>query len=80
MGHIDVRLGGHTLYRNALAEEEITDNGFLDFYEIVALREPLPKDFVSSQPSPTREQVAEKIQGKVLGWGLWVGSYERKWE
>lgn len=51
-----------------------------DFYQIVALSEPLPKDLLTSKPQPSREQVAEKIQGKVLGWGLWVGSYERRWE
>lgn len=44
------------------------------------MSEPLPVDFVSSKPPPTREQVAEMIQGKVLGWGIWVGSFERKWE
>lgn len=51
-----------------------------DFYQVVALSEPLPKDFLMSKPQPSREQVAEKIEGKVLGWGLWVGQYERKWE
>lgn len=50
-----------------------------DFYQIVALSEPLPAELLTSKPQPSREQVAEKIQGKVLGWGLWVGSYERTW-
>lgn len=53
---------------------------YLDYYQIVALSEPLPKDLLTCKPLPSREQVADKIQGKVLGWGLWVGSYERKWE
>jgi len=28
----------------------------------------------------TREQVAEAIKGKVLGWGMWVGVAERIWK
>lgn len=48
-----------------------------DFYEVVALNEALPKELL--QRRPTREQIAEAVQGKVLGWGLWVGKYERKW-
>lgn len=48
-----------------------------DFYEVVALDEALPKELL--QRRPTREQIAEAVQGKVLGWGLWVGKYERKW-
>lgn len=51
-----------------------------DFFQIVALSEPLPKALLEAKPQPTREQIAEEIQGKVLGWGLWVGQYERKWE
>lgn len=48
-----------------------------DFFEIVALGETLAKDLLESRP--TREEVAEAVQGKVLAWGLWVGAYERKW-
>ncbi|KUI64960.1 hypothetical protein VM1G_00145 [Cytospora mali] len=50
------------------------------FFEIIALSEPLPKELLETKPQPTREQITEAIQGKVLGWGLWVGQYERKWE
>lgn len=49
-----------------------------DFYEVVALNEALPKELL--QGRPTREQIAEAVQGKVLAWGLWVGAYERKWK
>ncbi|KAF3769677.1 hypothetical protein M406DRAFT_35669 [Cryphonectria parasitica EP155] len=49
------------------------------FHQIVALSEPLPKDLLTSKPQPSREQIAEKIKGNVLGWGLWVGEYERRW-
>lgn len=48
-----------------------------DFYEVVALNEALPEELL--QRRPTREQIAEAVQGKVLGWGLWVGKYERRW-
>lgn len=48
-----------------------------DFFQIIALSEPLDKKLLASKAS--REQVAEAVKGKVLGWGLWVGSCERKW-
>lgn len=54
--------------------------GDADFFQVVALSEPLPKALLETKPQPTREQIAEEIRGKVLGWGLWVGQYERKWE
>ncbi|KAB5570285.1 phosphatidylethanolamine-binding protein [Coniochaeta sp. 2T2.1] len=47
------------------------------FWQIVALSEPLDKEFVKSKP--TKEQIAEAINGKVLSWGLWIGACERKW-
>lgn len=49
-----------------------------DFYQVVALSEALPKELLQSRP--TREKIAEAVQGKVLAWGLWVGAYERKWQ
>ena len=48
-----------------------------DFFQVVALSEPLNKAMLSSKAS--REEFAEAIIGKVLGWGLWVGCCERKW-
>ncbi|KAG8165556.1 hypothetical protein KVR01_004108 [Diaporthe batatas] len=48
------------------------------FFEVVALSETLAKDVLESRP--TREKIAEAVQGKVLAWGLWVGAYERKWQ
>ncbi|KAB5558435.1 hypothetical protein GE09DRAFT_113606 [Coniochaeta sp. 2T2.1] len=48
-----------------------------DFWQIVALSEPLDRELIKSKP--TKEQVAEAIHGKVLGWGLWIGACERKW-
>lgn len=45
---------------------------------MVALSEPLDSEMLKARV--TREQVAESIKGKVLGWGMWVGSCERKWK
>jgi hypothetical protein len=42
------------------------------------LSEALPKELLES--TPTREKIAEAVQGKVLAWGLWAGAYERKWQ
>ncbi|GKT46704.1 UPF0132 membrane protein [Colletotrichum spaethianum] len=48
------------------------------FFEVVALSEPLDKQMLEARA--TKEQVAEAIVGKVLGWGMWVGSCERRWQ
>lgn len=44
------------------------------FYQLVALDEPL--ELKSEQP--TKAKVAEACVGKVVGWGVWEGSLERK--
>lgn len=49
----------------------------VDFFDVIALSEPLDSAFVQS--NPTREAVAQIIQGKVLAWGRWTGECERKW-
>ncbi|KAK8215906.1 phosphatidylethanolamine-binding protein [Phyllosticta capitalensis] len=48
------------------------------FYQLVALKEALAVDELG--PKPTKEAVAEAINGKIAGWGAWVGVFERKWE
>ncbi|KAF7345415.1 Phosphatidylethanolamine-binding protein [Mycena venus] len=48
------------------------------FYEVIALEEPIDPKLLSSKA--TREQIADAIVGKVLGWGMWVGSCERVWK
>ncbi|GJC80705.1 hypothetical protein ColLi_03543 [Colletotrichum liriopes] len=45
--------------------------------QVVALSEALDKNMLEARA--TREQVAEAVVGKVLGWGMWIGSCERKW-
>ncbi|KAI0481211.1 PEBP-like protein [Xylariaceae sp. FL0804] len=47
------------------------------FYMVVALKEPL--DAKVRTPQTTRDEMADAIVGKVLGWGMWVGEAERKW-
>ncbi|GKT53886.1 hypothetical protein ColTof4_06048 [Colletotrichum tofieldiae] len=47
------------------------------FFQVVALSEALDKNMLEARA--TREQVAEAVVGKVLGWGMWIGSCERKW-
>ncbi|KAJ5108395.1 hypothetical protein N7456_005070 [Penicillium angulare] len=48
------------------------------FFTLVALREPI--DTTKLSEVATIEEVAKAIEGKVVGWGEWVGVYERKWE
>jgi phosphatidylethanolamine-binding protein (PEBP) family uncharacterized protein len=45
------------------------------FYEVVALKEPLE----GLSEMPTRKEVSDAIVGKVLGWGVWVGVFEKVW-
>jgi hypothetical protein len=45
---------------------------------IIGLSEPLSPELLRSKA--TREQLADAIDGKVLGWGMWVASAERVWK
>lgn len=45
------------------------------FYEVVGLSEPLDLDSLSS--SPSREEMAAAVDGKVAGWGAWMGVSEK---
>ncbi|KAK0647530.1 hypothetical protein DIS24_g7689 [Lasiodiplodia hormozganensis] len=47
-------------------------------YQLVALSEPLDLQSLGSQVTKTK--IAEAIKGKVVGWGSWVGVYERTWQ
>lgn len=44
----------------------------------MALSEPLDRKFIASKPS--RDQVAAAIEGKIIGWGKWMGQCERRWD
>ena len=48
------------------------------FYELIALKEPL--DVAKLSVMPTKKQLADAIVDKVVGWGVWVGVYEREWK
>lgn len=47
------------------------------FYQVIALSEKLdPNSFATG--TPTREELAKAVEGKVLAWGVWIGVFERK--
>ena len=48
------------------------------FWELVALKEKLDPEVVSEVP--TKEELAKLVEGKVVGWGQWVGVFTRNWE
>ena len=48
------------------------------FYAVVALREPLNVQKMS--PVATLGEMTKECEGKVCGWGQWVGVWENKWE
>ncbi|KAI0816291.1 PEBP-like protein [Xylaria sp. FL0064] len=48
------------------------------FFIVVALKEKLDSGLLTAKT--TREQIADAIEGNVLGWGMWVGTAERRWE
>ncbi|KAL6903002.1 PEBP-like protein [Trichoderma evansii] len=48
------------------------------FFDIIALSEPLDEKLAASKP--TREILAKEVEGKVLGWGRWIGQCERVWK
>ena len=48
------------------------------FYELVALKEPLEAKALSAMPS--KKELAAAVLGKVVGWGVWVGVYEKEWK
>jgi hypothetical protein len=45
---------------------------------LVALSKPV--DHAKLSARATKEELAAEIVGKVVGWGAWVGVFERKWE
>ncbi|KAI1312209.1 PEBP-like protein [Xylaria venustula] len=48
------------------------------FFIVTALNEKLNPKLLTAET--TRDQIAEAIEGKVLGWGMWTGTAERRWE
>ncbi|KAF2640627.1 hypothetical protein P280DRAFT_323078 [Massarina eburnea CBS 473.64] len=46
------------------------------YFELVALDEKLSRGKLGAVPS--KKEVVEAIEGKVVGWELWVGTYESR--
>jgi len=47
------------------------------FFQVVALKEHL--DTKKMKPVATRDEVLKEMEGKICGWGEWIGIYENKW-
>lgn len=47
------------------------------YYQLVALREPVD---TGKMGKVTKDGLGRAIVGKVIRWGQWIGTYERKWE
>jgi phosphatidylethanolamine-binding protein (PEBP) family uncharacterized protein len=45
-------------------------------FDVVGLREGL----AGLSEFPTKEECVKAVEGKVVGWGRWMGTFERKWE
>jgi phosphatidylethanolamine-binding protein (PEBP) family uncharacterized protein len=48
------------------------------FFQLIALKEKVDAGNLSTVAN--KEELALEIQGKVIGWGVWIGVYERRWE
>ncbi|KAI1429271.1 PEBP-like protein [Xylaria sp. FL1777] len=48
------------------------------FFMVIALDEKLKPELLTA--ATTREQIAVAIEGRVLGWGMWTCTAERRWE
>jgi phosphatidylethanolamine-binding protein (PEBP) family uncharacterized protein len=47
------------------------------WFVLVGLQQPVDPKALSAVA--TKEELAREIEGKVVGWGSWVGVFERKW-
>lgn len=45
-------------------------------FQVVGLGSSIEQTFASD--IPTRSELERAVEGKVVGWGMWVGTYERK--
>ena len=44
-------------------------------FDVVGLKEKL-----ELSEYPTKEECGKAVEGKIVGWGRWMGTFERKWE
>lgn len=47
------------------------------FFQVVGLKDKL--DVNKMKPIATRDDVLKAVEGKLVGWGEWIGMYEEKW-
>ncbi|KIX95924.1 uncharacterized protein Z520_08179 [Fonsecaea multimorphosa CBS 102226] len=47
------------------------------FFQVIALTDSL--DTHKMKPVATRDELLREMQGKICGWGEWIGIYEQKW-
>lgn len=50
------------------------------FYTVVALNDKVDIEQMAKNGKISRNSIAQDLVGKIVGWGEWVGVYERKWE
>ncbi|KAI1327892.1 PEBP-like protein [Xylariaceae sp. FL0255] len=48
------------------------------FFMVVGLKEQLSESLLA--PGTTRDQIAEAVEGKTVGWGMWTAVAERVWK
>ncbi|KAI1622769.1 phosphatidylethanolamine-binding protein [Exophiala viscosa] len=48
------------------------------FFQLIALREKV--DSTNLSPVATKSELMEHIKGKVIGYGVWIGVFEKKWD
>jgi len=48
------------------------------FFQVVALKETL--DTATLSPVATKAELVQAIEGKILGYGIWIGVFEEKWK
>ncbi|KAK6380267.1 uncharacterized protein PV06_05577 [Exophiala oligosperma] len=48
------------------------------FYQVIALDQALDVD--EMKPVATKAELEVAIKGKIVGYGVWIGVFERKWE
>ena len=59
------------------ARPPVGHGGHRYFYQVIALKEKVNADRLS--PVATKAELLKEINGKVLGWGSWYGTFENKW-
>lgn len=47
------------------------------FFQVVGLKDKL--DVNKMKPVATRDEILKAVEGKLVGWGEWIGKYEEKW-